>query len=361
MTNPCNRIKRNRGSAVEFGFVRDRLLASGVALVVVLVSVPAQPDDAVRFTDVTAASHIAFVHRNSAAGNKYLIETMTGGVALLDFDADGWLDVFLVNGAALRAPHTDRDRLDKSAPEFWNRLFRNNRDGTFTDVTERAGVAGRGYGMGAAVGDYDNDGFPDLYVTNYGDSILYHNNGDGTFTDVTARAGVKTEGWTTSAGFFDFDNDGDLDLFVCRYLRRSFANHVRCSAGDGVASYCHPDRFEPVSNYLFRNNGDGTFTDASRSSGIAASPGKGLGVAFADFDGDGRIDVSVANDSHPQSLFRNNGDGTFREVAFESGVAYTDEGKTFSGMGTDFADVDGDGLPDIITTTLSMESYAFFR
>ena len=361
MTNPCNRIKRNRGSAVEFGFVRDRLLASGVALVVVLVSVPAQPDDAVRFTDVTAASHIAFVHRNSAAGNKYLIETMTGGVALLDFDADGWLDVFLVNGAALRAPHTDRDRLDKSAPEFWNRLFRNNRDGTFTDVTERAGVAGRDYGMGAAVGDYDNDGFPDLYVTNYGDSILYHNNGDGTFTDVTARAGVKTEGWTTSAGFFDFDNDGDLDLFVCRYLRWSFANHVRCSAGDGVASYCHPDRFEPVSNYLFRNNGDGTFTDASRSSGIAASPGKGLGVAFADFDGDGRIDVSVANDSYPQSLFRNNGDGTFREVAFESGVAYTDEGKTFSGMGTDFADVDGDGLPDIITTTLSMESYAFFR
>src|SRR5438876_10888880 len=269
MTNPCNRIKRNRGSAVEFGFVRDRLLASGVALVVVLVSVPAQPDDAVHFTDVTAASHLAFEHRNSAAGNKYLIETMTGGVALLDFDADGWLDVFLVNGAALRAPHTDRDRLDKSAPEFWNRLFRNNRDGTFTAVTERAGLQGKGYGMGAAVGDYDNDGDPDLFVTNYGRSVLYRNNGDGTFSDVTSQAKLMADGWATSAGFVDYDNDGNLDLSGCRYLEWGFASNIYCgNKGPNGRSDCHPDNFKPNSNLLFRNNGDGTFADVTRTSKI---------------------------------------------------------------------------------------------
>src|SRR5688572_2836549 len=332
-----------------------------LTLAFLLVVAGASQDVPAHFVDVTAASGLNFEHRNSATGNKYLIETMTGGVALLDYNADGWLDVFFVNGARLGPIHTDAAPLHKLEPEFWNRLYRNNRDGTFTDVTEPAGLRGHGYGMGAAVADYDNDGFSDLYVTNYGGSILYHNNRGGGFEDVTERARLRSEGWTTSAGFFDFDADGHLDLFVCRYLRWDFARHIRCSVGSGVPSYCHPDRFEPIANYLFRNNGDGTFQDVSGSSGIAATAGKALGVAFADFDGDGRLDISVANDSTAQFLYHNEGGGRFHEVAFEAGVAYSDDGKSFSGMGTDFADIDGDGLPDIVTTTLSMETYAFFR
>jgi enediyne biosynthesis protein E4 len=317
----------------------------------------------IRFVDVTRASGLHFQHRNSATPTKYLIETMTGGVAVLDFDNDGWLDVFFVNGARLKAPQPDGELLDKSAPEFWNRLFRNNHDGTFTDVTSKAGLQGKGYGMGAAVGDYNNDGFADLFLTNFGDSILYHNNGDGTFSDVTSRAQVKTDGWTTSAGFFDFDNDGDLDLFVCRYVQWDFTRGgIFCGTNQPKGrAYCHPDKFAPISNYLFRNNGDGTFADISEASRIGRYLGKGLGVAFADYNHDGWLDVSVANDSYPQFLLRNNGDGTFVEVGGMAGVAYTEEGKTFAGMGTDFADVDNDGYPDIVTTALPYQYFAYFH
>jgi enediyne biosynthesis protein E4 len=316
----------------------------------------------VRYSDVTQASGLHFLHRNSATSNKFLIETMTGGVAVFDYDNDGWLDVFFVNGAKLKANQTDNDPLDKSAPEFWNRLFRNKGDGTFVDVTEKAGLQGKSYGMGAAVADYDNDGDTDLFVTNYGESVLYRNNGDGSFSDVTAAAKLKVEGWATSAGFLDYDADGHLDLFVCRYVQWNFASNIYCGARtpDG-RSYCHPDNFKPITNLLFRNNGDGTFTDVSQLSQIASSAGKGLGVAFADFNNDGHLDISVANDSYQQFLFKNRGNGTFEEIAVLAGVGYTEDGKTFAGMGTDVADLDDDGFPDIITTALSNESYPYFH
>jgi enediyne biosynthesis protein E4 len=316
----------------------------------------------VTFADVTKASGIRFRNYNSPTPEKYLIETMTGGVAVFDYNNDGWPDIFLVNGARVKSGQKDQEPLDKASPDCWNRLYRNNHDGTFTDVTEKAGVRGTGYGMGAAVGDIDNDGFEDLLVTNWGSVLLYHNNGDGTFTDVTAKSGLKTEGWMTSAGFFDYDNDGKLDLFICRYVQWSFSLNIFCgSRVAGGRSYCHPDNFKPITNYLFHNNGDGTFTDVSQKSGIAAHPGKGLGVAFADFNNDGFLDITVANDSFQQSLFLNNGNGTFRENALAAGSGFTDEGKVFAGMGTDAADVDDDGKPDIVTTALSNEMYAYFR
>jgi hypothetical protein len=314
------------------------------------------------YVDATASSGLRFLHRNSNTPEKYLIETMTGGVALIDYDGDGWEDVFFVNGAKIKDPQPDNEVLDKSAPEFWNRMFHNNRDGTFTDVTEKTGLRGKGYGMGAAVGDYDNDGHMDLFVSNFGQSILYRNNGDGTFTDVTAQSKLDVQGWACSAGFFDYNNDGYLDLFVTRYMVWNFSLNIHCGPKiPGGRAYCHPDNFKAISSYLLRNNGDGTFTDVTKISHIADSPGKGLGVAFADFNNDGFMDVEVANDQVQQFLFKNNGNGTFEEMAVLAGMGFTEDGKTFSGMGTDFVDLDNDGFPDIITTALSNESYAYFH
>jgi hypothetical protein len=319
----------------------------------------------VLFTDVTQAVGIDFKHESSATSNKYLIETMGGGLALLDYDADGRLDVFFTNGARLADPMASAQRPDKSDPKFWNRLYRQNVDGTYSDATKKAGLSGmpqNGYGMGAAVGDYDNDGFPDLYLTNYGSNTLYHNNRDGTFSDVTARAGVAASGWSTSAGFFDMDNDGRLDLFVTRYLDFTFQNNRYCGEKKpGYRAYCHPDNFAGVANVLFRNGGDGTFTDVSSKAGIADPRGKGLGVAFADYDGDGFVDVYVANDSVQSFLYHNNGDATFAEVGLLLGVGFNEDGKTFAGMGVDFADYDNDGKPDIVVTNLSNERYRLFR
>ncbi len=317
---------------------------------------------AVTFTDVTKQSGVAFLNQNSPTTDKYLIEAMTGGVAVFDFDNDGWQDIFLVNGAALHHGQTDSEPLPKTDPKYWNRLYRNNHDGTFTDVTTKAGVSGSGYGMGVAVGDIDNDGYEDLLVTNYGGVILYHNNHDGTFTDITKRAGLNVEGWMSSAGFFDYDNDGHLDLFICRYLEWSFAKNIFCgSRTEGGRSYCHPDNFKPIGSYLFHNNGDGTFSDVSARSKIGATPGKSLGVAFADFNGDGYPDITIANDSFQQFLFLNQKDGTFAETGMAEGTGYTDEGKTFAGMGTDAGDLDNDGKPDIVSTALSNETYSYFH
>jgi hypothetical protein len=317
------------------------------------------------FSDRTAAVGIDFKHENSATSNKYLIETMGGGVALLDYDNDGRLDVFFTNGAKLEDPMPAGRRPDKSDPRFWNRLYHQKADGTFEDVTEKAGLSGAAqnrYGMGVAVGDYDNDGFPDLYVTNYDGNTLYHNNRDGTFTDVTARAGVGSSGWSASAGFFDYDNDGRLDLFVTRYVEWTFQTNGYCGEKKpGYRAYCHPDNYPPITDVLYHNNGDGTFTDVSVKSGIAAAPGKGLGVAFADYDGDGYTDVFVANDSVQEFLFHNNGNGTFTEVGLLVGVGFNEDGKTFAGMGADFADYDNDGRPDILVTDLSNERYHLFR
>ena len=319
----------------------------------------------VRFTDVTQESKLDCKQENSATSSKYLIETMGGGVALLDYDNDGRLDLFFVNGARIDDPMPDGKMPAKSDPRFWNRLYHQNADGTFTDVTGKAGLSGMPqnfYGMGVAIGDYDNDGFEDIYVTSYGGNTLYHNNGDGTFTDVTGKAGVAGGGWSASAGFFDYDNDGKLDLFVTRYINWSFKSNRYCGEHrPGLRSYCHPDNYEGMTNILYHNNGDGTFTDVSVKAGIANPNGKGLGVSFADYDGDGFTDIFVANDSVQCFLYHNNGNGTFTEVGLMAGVGYNEDGKTFAGMGTDFSDFDNDGLPDIIVTDLSNERYMLFH
>ena len=311
-----------------------------------------------------AATGIDFRHENSPTSNKYLLETMGGGVALFDFDNDGDLDMFFTNGARLADPMPAGTKPDKSEARYFNRLYRNDGNWKFTDVTAKAGLsgAGTGYGMGVAIGDFDNDGFPDIYLTNYGTNVLYRNRGDGTFEDVTARAGVAASGWSTSAGFFDYNNDGKLDLFVCRYLDWTFENNIPCGErAPGGRAYCHPDNFKGVTNFLYRNNGDGTFTDVSKEAGIADPNGKGLGVAFADYDGDGWTDIYVANDSVMCFLYHNKGNGTFEEVALTAGAGYNEDGKPYAGMGVDFADYDNDGLPDIFVTNLSQETYALYR
>src|SRR6202051_2730067 len=305
---------------------------------------------------------IDFILENSPTPQKHLIETMPGGVALLDYNNDGLLDIFFVNGGRLTSPLPAHDDFDRHNPRYWNRLFRQNKDGSFTDVTEQAGLSNAGdgnYGMGVAVGDYDNDGYPDLYVTSYGKNILYHNNGDGTFTDVTAKAGVAGGGWSVSAGFFDYDNDGKLDLFVTRYMDWDSAHSKDC--GGSYHTYCPPGEFPRTTNILYHNRGDGTFEDVSQRSGIGAKKGHGLGVAFADYDGDGFNDIFVANDGMQQYLFHNNGNGTFTEVGLEAGAALSLDGGPLSGMGVVFQDYDNDGLPDVIVTTLPRQTYAVFH
>jgi hypothetical protein len=312
--------------------------------------------------DVKPLRGIDFVLQNSPTSRKFLIETMPGGVALFDYNNDGLLDIFLVNGGQITEALHVPENFNRGVPRYWNRLYRQNRDGSFTDVTQPAGLAtaGKGnYGMGVAVGDYDNDGFPDLYVSSYGKNILYHNNGDGTFTDVTSRAGVAAGGWSVSAGFFDFDNDGLLDLFVTRYMDWD-ADHNKICGGDWH-TYCPPGAFPPTTCLLYRNRGDGTFEDVSQRSGITAKKGRALGVAFADYDADGFTDIFVSNDGMQQYLFRNNGNGTFTECALESGAALTSDGKGLSGMGTVFQDYDNDGRPDILVTVLPRELYGLYR
>jgi hypothetical protein len=286
---------------------------------------------------------------------------MTGGVGVIDYDVDGKLDLFFVNGAKLADPMPATAMPEKSEERFWNRLYRNAGDGKFIDVTAEAGLAGASFGMGVAVGDYDNDGRQDLYVTGYGRNALYHNEGNGKFTDVTRAAGVEGSGWSTGAAFVDVDHDGFLDLFVARYLIWDFKDIWCGDKTPGHRAYCHPNHFEAAPHLLFRNNHDGTFADISQKAGIASKPGKGLGVAIEDFDRDGKIDIFVANDSFPQQLFRNLGNGKFDEIGLTSGVAYDEDGQTFAGMGADAADYDNDGLPDIFVNALGNQRYALFR
>jgi len=312
-------------------------------------------------TDVVGALGIDFHLANSPTSQKYLPETMGGGVAVFDYDNDGRLDIFFTNGAQIDDPMPAGKKAEKTGPRYYNRLFHQNADGTFTDVTEKAGLAGSGYSMGVAVGDYDNDGFEDLFVTGLDRTFLYHNNGDGTFTDVTTKSGTATSGWSTSAGFFDYDNDGKLDLFVDRYVDWSFTNNRWCGSAATGRHYCHPLLYSGVTSVLYHNNGDGTFTDVSRKAGITKSPGRGLGVTFADFDNDGWTDIYVANDSMQSFLYHNNGDGTFIERGITSGVAYTEDGNAFAGMGTDSSDYDNDGFPDLVVTDLANERYMLFR
>ena len=312
------------------------------------------------FVDVTSSRAVHFQYLASHTSRKYLPETMGAGVALFDYDNDGKLDLFLVNGAPLADPTAKGTVPEKSGPKYWNRLFHQKADGTFEDVTEKAGLQGAGYGMGVAVGDYDNDGFEDLYVTALGGNKLYHNNGNGSFTDVTDKAGVAGSGWSTSAAWVDLDNRGLLDLVVLRYVQWDF-DDVWCGEHkEGLRSYCHPDIFQPIAPLVFHNDGNGHFTEVSRKIGLS-KPGKGLGIALGDYDHDGKIDVFVANDSMVEFLYRNKGDGTFEEVGLLSQVAVDGDGRTYAGMGVDFADYDNDGWLDLVVTDLANQRYALYK
>jgi hypothetical protein len=313
----------------------------------------------IQFEDKLRSARIDFVLRNSVSPQRYTIETMTGGVALFDYNNDGLLDIFFTNGAAIPS-------LEKTSAAYHNRLFRNNGDGTFTDVTDRAGIKGLGYSMGVAAADYDNDGHVDLYVAGFNRNQLLHNNGDGTFTDVTEKAGVSGlvpklgKAWAVTAGWFDYNNDGLLDLLVINYLNYDLATAVHC-VSQGNPDYCSPVQFLGTPNILYRNNGDGTFTDVSRESHIADFIGKGMGVSFADYDDDGFVDVFISNDTFQNYLLHNNGDGTFSEVGVEAGVAYNGFGNAVAGMGTDFRDIDNDGRPDIFQTSMFGEGFPIYR
>ncbi len=341
-------------------FLLTALAAAPAARLLGATPAPASPP-VIEFEDVTAQSSIRFQHQASRTSQKYLPESMGAGVAMFDYDNDGWLDLFFVNGAKILNPMPRGSSPDKSDPRYWNRLYHNNRDGTFTDVTEKAGVQGRLYGMGVATGDYDNDGNVDLLVTNLGGNILYHNDGDGTFTNVTAKAGVGGSGWCSGACFVDYDRDGRLDLIVSRYVQWDFSDVYCGEHRPGYRAYCHPDQFEPITHLMFHNNGDGTFTDVSKKCGIASSPGKGLGIAIDDFDSDGWSDIFVANDSAAEQLFRNNHDGTFTEVALISGLGYDQNGHTFAGMGADFGDYKNTGWPSVFVNALANQKYKLFR
>ncbi len=340
-----------------------RLFLALVALLAAALTIEfgvAAGTSSIRFEDVASRAGLQFVADSSPTPNKNQPETMISGVGLIDYDNDGYLDIFLINGAALPS-------LKKESPKYYNRLFHNNHDGTFTDVTEKAGLAGDGYDMGAAIGDLDNDGWEDIYVASVTRNHLYRNNGDGTFTDVTEKAGVGAptykgeKMWSAAAGWVDYNNDGKLDLFVANYCRWEVNKDPVCLSGGRLRAYCHPKFYEPLPSTLYRNNGDGTFTDVSEETGIAKRLGKGMGVGFNDYDGDGFTDIFVANDNMPNSLFHNLRGKAFEEVAMDAGVAYSENGKAVSGMGAEFRDLDNDGLPDIWHTATELETFPLFH
>ncbi|HSF15380.1 MAG TPA: CRTAC1 family protein [Vicinamibacteria bacterium] len=310
----------------------------------------------VRFVDVTDAAGLYFTHYNGKTDEKYLVETMGSGGGFLDYDDDGDLDLYLVNGAELPGSQPS------PAPPR-NALYRNDGGGAFTEVTAEAGVGDTGYGMGMTAGDVDNDGDLDLYVTNFGTNVFYRNNGDGTFVNATEWAGLKAGGFSTSAAFADYDGDGFLDLYVARYVDFALDNHKFCgNQARKIQAYCHPDVYNPVPGILFHGKGDGTFEDVTRSAGVfVEDEGKGLGVVWGDYDDDGDADLYVANDSMRNFLFRNDGAGGFTDVTLLSGVGYSEDGKTQAGMGTDMADYDGDGLMDITVTNLDFEYNALYK
>ena len=316
-----------------------------------------------KFVEVTPGSGVSFQHVASHTTKKYLLETMGSGVAMFDYDNDGRLDLFFANGAPLHDPTPKGTIPLKTGPRDWNRLYHQKADGTFEDVTEKAGLQGIGYSLGVAVADYDNDGFEDLLVTGYGGNHLYHNNGNGTFTDVTAAAGVAGGGFSTSAAWVDLDNDGRLDLVVLRYVQWDFDDIWCGEHREGYRAYCHPDIFPPIAPLVYHNdgvkNGVTHFTEMGAASGISV-PAKGLGIAIADYDRDGHPDLFIANDSMLEHLYRNKGNGTFEEVGLASEVAVDGDGRTYAGMGVDFADYNNDGLPDLVITNLASQKYALY-
>jgi hypothetical protein len=309
----------------------------------------------IRYGNVAASAGVDFILENSPTAEKHLIETMPGGIAVFDYDGDGLPDIFFTNGASVPS-------LEKNATKFHNRLFRNLGGMKFKDVTLETGLAGAGYSIGAAAADYDNDGHVDLFVAGVRSNHLYRNLGNGKFADVTAKAGISSAVWSITGGWFDYDNDGLLDLFVVNYV--NWSPEIAPFCGDPVRklrAYCHPRFFDGLANTLYHNRGNGTFEDVSVKSGIASQIGKGMSVAFADYDGDGLTDAYVTNDKLPNFLFHNLGNGKFAEVALETGVALPDSGRNISGMGVDFRDYDNDGLPDIVVTALTGETFPLFR
>ena len=313
-----------------------------------------------KFVDITEKAGVHFLHQAPHTSRKYLIETMGSGVALFDCDNDGRLDLYLVNGAPYGDPTPKGFIPQKTGPEYWNRMYHQRADGTFEDITAKSGLQGVGYGMGVAVADYDNDGYEDVFVTGYGGNRLYHNNGNCTFTDVTEKAGVGGSGWSTSAAWVDLDNDGLLDLVVDRYVTWDWEDVWCGEHREGYRGYCHPDVFQPITMLVYHNDGGGHFTEISHKLELD-KPAKALGIAVADYDLDGRMDIYVANDSMPEFLFHQKPDGTFEEVGLESEVGVSAEGRTYAGMGVDFADYDNDGWPDIVVTNLANQRYAVYR
>jgi len=315
---------------------------------------PAVSKSVVTFEEVPPRkSGINWTHNNAHSPERHLPETVGGGCAFFDYDNDGWMDIYLVNSGPA-------DFFTPSTP-LKNALYRNNHDGTFTDVTEKAGVAGGTFGMGVAAADYDGDGWVDLYVTSYGRSLLYHNNGDGTFSDVTDKAGVAAPGWSTCAVWFDYDNDGKLDLFVSSFVYYDKTLNVLCTDDINRRYYCIPRYYKPRPSFLFHNNGNGTFTDVSKASGIADSPGKAFGAVATDVNNDGRMDLFVANDTMPNFLFINNGEGKFEEAGLAAGVGFSASGKPRSGMGVDAADYDGDGWQDLFVANIEQEFFSLYH
>jgi hypothetical protein len=339
-----------------------RILAGGAYMASCLGRATMAPSESgpILFENKAPGCGLDFVLRNDASGRKYQVETVLGGLGVIDFDHDGWPDLYCVNGASLPS-------LLKSDSSFYNRLYRNNRNGTFSDVTAHAGVQGHGYDMGVAVGDFDNDGLEDIYVVGVHGNTLYHNTGDGTFADVTQAAGVDgtdSHGrrlWSVSAAWIDYDNDGHLDLIVSNYCDWIASTDPVCGGlTPATRTYCHPDMYRAEPVLLYHNNGNGTFTEISRQSGLADVLGKGMGIAVADFAGDGRPGLFIANDNDRNFLIRNRG-GKLEEIGMRGGVAYNGDGRQISGMGADFGDIDGDGKPDIVMTGLRGETFELFH
>ena len=331
-------------------------------LVLLVCTLPARPQvrnkpmtrpSAITFEDVTQKAGITWVHNNGRSDERHLPETVGAGCAFIDYDNDGWMDIVFINSGS-------SDFFKPTTP-LRNALYRNNHDGTFTDVTTKAGLTGDSFGMGVAVGDYDADGFPDLYITSYGRNTLFKNTGKGTFVDVTDKAGVAAPGWSTCAVWFDFDNDGKLDLFVSSFVYYDRSLNVLCADDQNRRYYCIPKHYKPRASHLFRNNGDGTFSDVSEATGIASYPGKSFGAVATDVNNDGWMDLFVANDTMPNFLFVNQGGKKFEEVGLAAGVAFSQAGRPRSGMGVDAADYDGDGWQDLFVANIDYEFFSLYH
>jgi hypothetical protein len=331
---------------------RELIVLAGALATAAIVSGADHPPP--QFVDIARDAGVAFRHTNGASPEKHLVETMGSGGVFFDYDGDGWIDIFLVDGGSIVDAGVDR--------RARHRLYHNRGHGTFEDVTDRSGIQHREYGMGACSGDYDGDGRPDLYITNYGPNALYRNRGDGTFADVTATARVGDPRWSTGCAFADLDGDGDLDLWVVNYVDADPTHNPFCGdARRGIRFYCHPLKFEPLPSTVYRNDGRGVFTDVSMASGVGALRSNGLGVVIADYDDDGRPDVFVANDTMPNFLFHNAGSLRFTETGLASGVAVAADGRARAGMGIDTGDYDGDGRLDLVITNLDFEMHTLNR